>query len=192
MAIGRRSTLGLGAAMLAGAASAQQRNLYEFNQERGQLSFSARHFGMLSSSGQFEKFDAIVRLDPQRTGTAQVEVEVDTSSIALGYAGAVELLRSEAYFDTARHPKARFRGAATGAGEANRFPIMGVLVVKGIERPMTMQARLAGREREAGTGREISTFEASGTMLRSEYGMVADPFTISDRITLGVTVRLYV
>jgi polyisoprenoid-binding protein YceI len=192
MRTGRRGALAFGAAVLASPARAQQRNLYEFNHERGVLSFTARHFGMLSSTGQFERFGAIVRLDPQRTGTAQVEVEVETGSIALAYAGAVEMLRSEAYFDSARYPKARFRGAATGAGEAGRFPIVGTLVVKDIERPMTMQARLAGREREPGSGREIASFEASGTMLRSEYGMVADAYTISDRITLGVTVRLYV
>ncbi len=192
MLTGRRGALALVPALLTGRAVAQQRNTYEFNHERGVLSFGARHFGMLSSTGRFEKFNAIVGLNPQRTGSAQVEVEVETGSIALGYAGAVEMLRSEAYFDTARHPTARFRGAATGAGEANRFPIVGVLMVKGIERPMAMQARLASREREPATGREIATFEASGTMLRSEYGMVADAYTISDRITLGVTVRLYV
>lgn len=192
MLTGRRGALALGPALLAGRAAAQQRNTYEFNQDRGVLSFTARHFGLLSSTGRFEAFDAIVRLDPQRPGSAQVEVEVDTGSIALGYAGAAELLRSEAYFDTARHPRARFRGAATGAGEAGRFPIVGVLTVKGIDRPMTMQARFASREREPGTGREMTTFEASGNMLRSDYGMVADTYTISDRITLGVTVRLYI
>ncbi|MBR0657254.1 YceI family protein [Plastoroseomonas arctica] len=192
MLTGRRGALAMGVVALAAPARAQQRNIYAFNQDRGVLSFSARHFGMLASTGRFEKFDAVVRLDPQRTGTAQVEVEVETGSIAMGYAGAVEMLRSEAYFDTAHHPKARFRGAATGAGQATGFPILGTLTVKGIERPLTMQARLVGQEREAGSGREIATFQAEGTMLRSQYGMVADAYTISDRITLGVTVQLFV
>jgi polyisoprenoid-binding protein YceI len=113
-------------------------------------------------------------------------------AIAIAYPGAADLLRSPAFFDVARFPTAQFRGAATGEGSFAGFPLRGEMTIRDITRPFAMQARLVERRPDPALGREVASFSAEGTLLRSEFGMVAEPFAISDRIALQVRVRLIV
>ena len=183
----RRAALAL---PLAAPRIARAQGLYVFDQRQGKLEFAARHMNMFSSSGEFRRFDARLELDPDRTDRARVAVEVETGSAFLAYPGAVDLLRSPAYFDSARHPRARFTGRAAAAGSADRFAIAGELEIRGIAKPIEMEARLLSRALDPAVGAEVASFSAAGDMRRSEYGMTADPQMISDVIRLTVSVRL--
>ncbi len=59
-------------------------------------------------------------------------------------------------------------------------------------RPHRMEARLVERRRDPALGRDVAEFSGSGTMRRSEFGMVAEPAAISDEIRLVVRVRIIV
>ncbi len=188
--IGRRLLVGGLAALAATPAAAATRKRYSFDQKNGTLQFTARHLGILSSTGTFDDFNAELLIDPDRPLTAQVAATVRTSAIEIAYPGAVDLLRSPAFFDVERYPEARFAGTATGEGSLERFTLAGELTVRGVTRPYRMEARLLGRQRDAAAGGDVAEFSATGDMKRSEYGMVSDGASISDTIRLSVRVRL--
>jgi len=165
---------------------AQERSRYVFDQSIGRIGFSARHLGLFTSSGQFDRFQATLLINPTNPANAAVDCLVETSEVSIPFPGATDLLRSEPYFDVARHPTARFQGQANGLTEAGNFPITGELAVRGITRPFRMMARLI--ERQGGVAR----FQAEGEMRRGEFGMVADRNFISDVIRLSVEVRIVV
>ena len=190
--IRRRPLLGGIAALLATPALAGTRERYVFDQTRGQLEFTARHLGILSSTGKFDDFAAELLIDPDRPLTTLVTVTVRTAAVELAYPGAVDLLRSPAFFDVERFPEARFTGAATGQGSLDDFGLAGELTIRGISRPFTMNAKLLDRHRDATLGKDVATFTATGTMKRSEFGMTTDSAAISDAIRLAVHVSLIV
>jgi len=191
-AIGRRAfAAGLGAVAAVRPARAAPAR-YVFDEAAGRLEFTARHLGVLSSTGRFEDFAAELLIDPDSPLTTRVAVAVRTAAIALAYPGAVDLLRSPAFFDVERHPEARFDGAATGEGSLARFALAGNLTIRGITRPHRMEARLIERRRDPALGRDVAEFSAGGDMRRSEFGMTAEPAAISDVIRLTVRVRLIV
>ncbi|MBR0649043.1 YceI family protein [Roseomonas terrae] len=163
---------------------------YVFDQAGGRLEFTARHLGVLSSTGRFEDFTAELLIEPDSPLTTTVTVTVRTAAIAISYPGALELLRSPEFFDVERYPEARFAGGATGQGTLDRFNLAGNLTIRGITRPYAMQARLLGRRRDAALGADIADFSAEGDMRRSEFGMTAEASSISDVIRLSVRVRL--
>ncbi|MEI6160121.1 MAG: YceI family protein [Roseococcus sp.] len=181
----RRAMLAL-AVLPAVPARGQERTRYVFDQSVGRIGFSARHLGLFTSNGQFERFQATLLIDPANPQNASVECVVETAEVSIPFPGATDLLRSEPYFDVARHPTARFAGQANGLDAAGGFPIAGQLAVRGITRPFRMTARLV--ERQAGVAR----FQAEGEMRRGEFGMVADRTLISDSIQLSVDVRIAV
>jgi len=183
--LNRRSLIAL-AVLPALPAYSQERLRYIFDQSIGRIGFSARHLGLFSSSGQFDRFQATLLIDPTNPANAAVDCLVETSEVSIPFPGATDLLRSENYFDVARHPTARFQGQANGMTEAGGFPIAGDLTVRGITRPFRMTARLI--ERQGGVAR----FQAEGEMRRGEFGMVADRNIISDIIRLSVDVRIVV
>jgi polyisoprenoid-binding protein YceI len=192
-ALGRRVVAaGIGGLALARPAAAA-RTRYVFDEAGGKLEFVARHLGVLSSTGRFEDFEAELLIDPDRPLTTHVTVTVRTAAVALAYPGAVDLLRSPAFFDVERHPEAVFSGTATGEGSLARFALAGQLTIRGITRPHRMEARLVDRRPDpAQGGREVAEFSAAGEMKRSEFGMTAEPAAISDTIRLVVRVRLLV
>lgn len=190
--IGRRGlAAGLGGTILLGR-PALARTRYVFDNSAGRLEFVARHLGVLSSTGRFENFAAELLIDADRPLTTNVQVTVRTADVALAYPGAVDLLRSPAFFDVERFPEARFNGAATGEGTLARFPLAGELTIRGITRPHRMEARLVDRKRDATLGRDVAEFSGSGTMKRSEFGMTSDTAAISDEIRLVVRVRIVI
>jgi polyisoprenoid-binding protein YceI len=182
-----RRALPLLVALAAAPAHAMPRR-YLFTEREGRIAFLARHLGLLRSEGQFGRFRAELEIDPDRPEAARVSGAVETASASVPYPGADELLRSEAFFDSARHPEASFQGVAPGAGSAERFPIEGTLTIRGISRPWRLEARLLGRERTAEG--EVARFEAAGRLSRSAYGMVAERALISDEIGLVISVQI--
>jgi len=190
--IGRRGLAACVGGLAVLGAPALARTRYVFDHAAGRLEFVARHLGVLSSTGRFEDFAAELFIDPDRPLATQVQVTVRTAAVALAYPGAVDLLRSPAFFDVERFPEARFNGAATGEGTLARFPLAGELTIRGVTRPHRMEARLVDRKRDAALGRDIAEFSASGTMKRSEFGMTTETAAISDEIRLVVRVRIIV
>ena len=174
------------------AAPAQAARVFRFDHTQGRLEFIARHLMVLTSTGQFSRFACELILDPDKPETARVAVQVETASIAHAYPGAADLLRSPAYFDAERWPIARFSGRAKPGGRIEAFELIGPLEMRGVTQPVTMQARLSGRRRDAATGAEIVDCTARGEISRSAFGMVADRAATGDRVQLAVSVSLVI
>lgn len=186
----RRILVGGFAALAAVPARAETRRRYAFDQTSGTLEFTARHLGFLTSTGRFDDFMAELLIDPDRPLISHVSAAVRTAAINIAYPGALDLLRSPAFFDVETYPEARFTGAATGEGSLERFALAGDLTIRGITKPFRMDAQLLDRQRDPASGRDVAEFSAAGDMKRSEFGMVSDTASISDTIRLSVRVRI--
>lgn len=182
----------VGAVFGLAALPARAERVFRFDQSQGRLEFIARHLLVLTSTGQFSRFACELILDPERLETARVAVQVETGSITHAYPGAADLLRSPAYFHAERWPVARFAGRAAPGGRVEAFDLAGPLEMRGVTQPVTMQARLSGRRRDAATGAEIVDCTARGEVSRSAFGMVADRAATGDRVQLAVSVSLVI
>ncbi len=161
-----------------------QRARYGFDQSTGRIGFTARHLGLFSSDGQFERFRAELELDPAAPATARVAATIETGFFALPWPGVGEMLRGPSYFDVAHHPTATFSGRGEGERADGAVAIVGRVRLRGVERPMTLLARVAGQQGNA------TAFTATGQIRRSDFGMTPDSTLISDLITLTIDVRL--
>ncbi len=171
---------------------ARAARVFRFDQRQGRLEFIARHLQVLTSTGQFSRFDCELILDPQRPETARVAVQVETASITHAYPGAADLLRSSAYFDAERWPLAQFSGRAAPGGRIEAFDLAGPLEMRGATQPFILQAKLARRRRDAATGAEIVDCTARGEISRTAFGMVSDMAATGDRVQLAVSVSLVI
>ncbi|MES2712469.1 MAG: YceI family protein [Pseudomonadota bacterium] len=181
-AAGRRAALGLAMTVLAGRATAQTQ--FAFDQAHGRLTFSARVMGLIGATSAFSRFRCRMTLDPARPTAARIAIEAEAGSIENDRESVVAMLRGPEWFDAARHPVVRFEGAATGAGDAARFLVAGIITLRGVTRPAAFDATLGAPRQGA------ALFSATGAISRGEFGMVADRFTIGDRVVLALEVRL--
>lgn len=161
---------------------------YSFDQGGGRIGFTARHLGMFSSSGRFERFRAELALEtaaPSGAPTrARVAATIETSHFSLPWPGVADMLRGPEYFDVAHHPTAMFAGQGDGLAADGSLAIAGRVRLRGIEQPMTLVARVTDRAHGS------TAFTAAGELRRSDFGMAPDGRLISDLITLTIEVRV--
>src|SRR5690348_4055922 len=93
-----------------------------------------------------------------------------------GLSGAIEVadardehLRSADFFDVAHHPTATFSARATG-WQGSRGELAGELTLRGVTRPVTLQAEYLGCTADPWGGHRV-VFSAAGTIEREDWGL---------------------
>ena len=190
-ALGRRMLL-LGACgwgLTPHAASAGNR--YALDPRYSTIEFSVRHLGLFASQGRFRRFVATLVIDAAHPERTSIAVDVDAASVDMAWQDAADMLRSPDFFDVRRHPEVKFTSTAVEAVGADRYRIGGVLEIRGVARPVTLNAVLTNRGPDAAAGgAEVADFVVTGGLRRSAFGMVADPAFISDHVNITIRARI--
>jgi polyisoprenoid-binding protein YceI len=100
------------------------------------------------------------------------------------------MLRGPDFFDTAHFPEVRFISAAIKGLDPGHFQVEGTLEIRGIKRPLTLDATLEREHTDTANGTEIADFSVTGTLRRSDYGMTAQRIMISDQVKLLIATRI--
>lgn len=136
-------------------------------------------------SGTFGRYEATIRFDPAAPESAQVRVTIDMTSARTGDAQKDAALPQAEWFDTARHPAARFVATTIRATGAGRYNAQGRLTIKGISRPVQLPFSLAIEGATAKLNGSLTIDRrqfAVGTGAWSSDQWVAYPVTITVRL----------
>ncbi|GAA2495745.1 YceI family protein [Streptomyces longisporus] len=120
-------------------------------------------WGLVTVKGTFGAVGGQGEVQPD--GSATGTLTLDAATLDTKNKKRDEHLRSADFFDTANHPEITFavRSAKVGAGD--NVEVSGQLTVRGISRPQTLTARLAGADADA------LTLETEFTVDRGEFGL---------------------
>lgn len=102
-----------------------------------------------------------VSADGSATGT----ITLDAASLDTKNNKRDEHLRGADFFDVDQHPEITFVVRSAKAGSGDTVEVSGQLTVRGISRPQTVTARLAGQDADA------LTLDAEFTVDRAEFGL---------------------
>lgn len=176
-------------AMLLGA-PAQAQGLYAIDQRYGAIEFTVDHLGLFTSRGGFRSFAARLMMDPGRPEQTRIDVNIDAGSVDMSWREALEMLRSPDYFDIRDHPRISFTSTAVVPVAPDRYRIQGLLMLRGVTRPQTLEATLVDRHADPGGGGDVANFVVKGTLDRTAFGMTANRDFVSDMVDLLIRVRL--
>ncbi len=163
---------------------------YRLDPSHASLIFRVDHLGFSMYTARFTRFDAELRFDPRKPAAARLMATVDARSLETDFPFPEQLdfnaqLLGEEWLDAEEHPQMIFRSKDVVLTGANTARIDGELTLRGVARPMALEATFNGGY--AGHPMDPSArigFSARGTLRRSEYGMtfgIPEPGT-----TLGV------
>jgi polyisoprenoid-binding protein YceI len=118
--------------------------------------------------GRFTGVSGVIQVaeDP---ADSTVEVTIDMASVESGSRARDEHLRSADLFDAARHPTGTFSGHAAD-WHGTRGLLTGELILRGISRPVTLQAEYLGHAADPRGGHR-AVFTAAGTVNREDWGL---------------------
>lgn len=143
---------------------------YEIDPAHTFPSFEADHMGLSVFRGKFNRSSGHVTLD-KAAGSGSLAVEIDTASIDFGHDELNALMAKPEYFDTARHPTARYTGTLAGFVDGKPTQVVGTLTLRGVTRPLTL---------------EIVSFKCMPHPISKRDWCGADAHTTFDRATFGI------
>lgn len=111
------------------------------------LEFVARYAVFTLVRGRFTTFSGsvVIDIDPPHPAAAQIDVDIDASSVDTAMARRDAHLRSEEFFDVERHPKISFSSRGAMVLAAGRYAVRGDLTIRGITQPVRLDVDVFGR-----------------------------------------------
>lgn len=136
---------------------------------------------------RFNKLNGSFDFDPVSWQSTKVEITVDPRSI-----DAENNMFNRAvigYFEPDKYPQILFRSTALVADATGRGKLTGDLTFHGVTRPITLDVQFNGFDpggQGAGAG---MAFSGTGTIKRSQFGVIAGRLFADDKIDLNFDVE---
>jgi polyisoprenoid-binding protein YceI len=150
---------------------------YTLDPAHTSLLFRVDHLGFSRYTARFKKVNAELQFDPNDLSASNVTVTVDASSVETDFPDPQVVdfnaeLAGEKWLDAGKHPEIVFRSLSVEPTGARTMRINGELTLRGVTRPVVLDARLNGgyRSHPFEPNARIG-FSATGVLKRSEFGI---------------------
>lgn len=150
---------------------------YTLDRSHASLLFRVNHLGFSNYTARFRRFDAQLQFDPANLAASQVVASVDVNSLETDFPDPATLdfnatLTGAEWLDAARFPRMEFASRRIATTGANTVRIDGDLTLRGVTRPIVLEARFnGGYAGHPMDPRARIGFSARGTLKRSEFGI---------------------
>jgi polyisoprenoid-binding protein YceI len=134
------------------------------------LAFEARHMVVTRMHGRFRSFSGEFHI-AEIPDESSVEVTIDAASLDTTNDAADGSLKSDRFLDVEKYPQLHFRSTKVDHVEADRWQVRGDLAIKGVTRPITLDATFQGAVAVPRGVRAKLSFLATGEFDRRDYGI---------------------
>jgi polyisoprenoid-binding protein YceI len=164
-------SIALAFAMLAAGASlaSAEATSWKFDPAHSEAGFTIRHF-FSNVQGRFNTMNGSLVFDDKDWSKSSVEAVIDASSIFTNNERRDAHLRTSDFFDTANNPTITFRSTKVTKGEGNNFKIEGNLTMRGVTKPVVLDASYLGQGAVGQMGTKAG-FTATTKLNRQDYGV---------------------
>ncbi|SEN63947.1 YceI family protein [Palleronia pelagia] len=174
---------------LAAPAAIAEPVAYELDSSHSQILFSYEHLGFSTTWGMFSGFEGDIQFDQEDPANSSVEVSFPVRSMFTGWEGRFEHFMSDDFFGAEEGDMVTFTSTGievTGDSTAN---ITGDLSMNGVTREVVLEATLNQAGEHPMEGKPWAGFDATTTILRSDYnvGMFA-PY-VSDEVQVHISIE---
>ncbi|MEE2566320.1 YceI family protein [Hyphobacterium marinum] len=181
------------AAMIAPAAAIAQPVSYDFDRSHTEIRASWDHQGYSRQAIQFTQYDGDLLLDLEDPSNSTVDITftlVDEGFwVGAHHERFIAHLNSDDFFLTDQFPTARFVATSFETEDGVTGTMTGELTIRDLTHPVTLEVTL-NKQDETRDGRTKLGFSATGTLLRSEWGMGFAIPNVSDEVILTIETEL--
>lgn len=172
----------------AGAALAEARD-YVLDASHSQIVFSYNHLGYSTSWGMFSGFDGRISFDRESPEASSVSVEFPVRTMLTGWEARFEHFMSPDFFGAAEDEMVRFASTGIEVTGENTALITGDLTLNGVTRTVVLDARLNQAGDHPMEGKPWAGFDATATLLRSDFGLGAFAPFVSDEVQVQISIE---
>jgi polyisoprenoid-binding protein YceI len=144
---------------------------YEVDQQHTHIGFTAKHLGVSTVRGRFNKFEGQFQGPDEDFTKARGEVKIEVASLESRSDQRDTHLRSADFFDVEKYPYITFKLTKVEAVDAESFRITGDLTVKDVTKPIVLDATIEGRMADPFGAKERVGISARGQLDRMDFGL---------------------
>ncbi|MDC4699289.1 YceI family protein [Acinetobacter baumannii] len=149
--------------------------------------FSWNHFGFSSPSANFSDIQGVIKVDNAKPANSSVNVTIPLSSVNTNVPALDKEFQEEAWFNAAKYPNITFKSTKVETKDKKHFKITGDLTVKGITKPVVLDAVLNKQGEHPMAKVPAIGFNATTSFNRSDFGLGNYVPNVGDKITVNIT-----
>ena len=179
-------TLGLAVASVATLSLAKPVD-YKIDPTHTATVFSWNHFGFSTPSANFTDIQGVIKVDNAKPANSSVEVTIPLSSVNTNVPALDKEFQEEAWFNAAKYPNITFKSTKVETKDKKHFKITGDLTVKGVTKPVVLDAVLNKQGEHPMAKVPAIGFNATTSFNRSAFGIGNYVPNVGDKITVNIT-----
>lgn len=146
------------------------------------------HLGFSTQTGKWP-VNGTLLLDEKDPQKSKVDVVINIADMITGNAELNKHLEGESFFDAKRYPTATFVSNKVEVTSKTTAKIQGVLTLRGVSKPVTLNATLIKIGKNPVTEKPSAGFNATTTIKRSDFGINAFLPMLGDSVKLDIDVE---
>ena len=159
---------------------------YTVDTDHTQIAWGIDHLGFNVYYGIFGNPTGTMTLDPAKPEAASVSLTIPVDKVTTTSEKLNAHLKTADFFDTAKFPTATFKSTGVVV-DGLKAKITGDLTIKGITKPVVLDAHFTGTGPNPMSKIETVGFEARATIKRSDYGITYALPVLGDEVSLHIT-----
>lgn len=162
---------------------------YTLDASHSQILFSYDHMGYSTTWGMFSGFEGKITFDKDDPAASSVSVSMPTKAMLTGWEPRTEQFMSEDFFGATNEDMITFVSRAIDVTGENTAQITGDLSMNDVTKSVVLAARLNQAGMNMMANKEWVGFDATTTLLRSEFGLGQFAPFISDEVSVQISIE---
>lgn len=162
---------------------------YTLDPSHSQIVFDYNHLGFSTGTGMFSGFEGEISFDQEDPANSSVNVAFPVRSMLTGWEARFEHFMSADFFDAADDEMVTFQSTAIEVTGENTANITGDLTLNGVTKSVVLDATLNQAGEHPMEGKPWAGFDATTTLLRSDYNVGQFAPFVSDEVNVQISVE---
>jgi polyisoprenoid-binding protein YceI len=173
-------------ALLLSGAAAHAAEGWRIDEAHTAIGFKVEAVGFPTTRGHFTHYSGRILIDFEHPAKSFTSFTVDAASVDVGSPSFTDFVKSPVLLDVAKFPTLTFASTRVEKLDAKTARVTGNLTMLGVTRPITLTVNVDANA--AAKGHALG-FLATGTVTRSEFGMIFGIPLVDDALEITVKTR---
>jgi polyisoprenoid-binding protein YceI len=160
---------------------------YALDKRHTRIIFAINHLGFSTYYGFLSELSGSLDLDPASPTKSMLSVTIELDGIVTMDSELDAKLKSDAFFDVAKFPKATFKSTAVELTGEGTGKLTGELTLHGVTKPVNLDVTFNGAGSPPMTKIYVVGFDAVGTLKRSDFDIKNFIPFVGDEVKLSIS-----
>lgn len=184
-----KSLLFAAAVAVAGTSAFAAPEKYTLDASHSQIVFSYNHIGFSTTYGMFSGFEGEIMFDADDAAASSVTVSMPAKSMITGWEARLGHFMSPDFFDASDDEMVTFTSTSIEVTGETTAKITGDLTLNDITKSVVLDAVLNKAGAHPRAGKDWAGFDATTTLLRSDFGLGAFAPAVSDAVEVIISIE---